>query len=301
MGLFDVVLTNAGKNKIPVIKEVRQLTNLGLKDAKDLIDGAPNTVLENVSSQHAENAKELLEAAGASVTIIKAVSGETVSKSAENQLLEQSPKWSGLKEGIITVFGLARWALFVLIFWNIIGSNVWGHFFDNESNEVATEASTTITTSVEPEALGPYNIYPSDWVTFSSECAVKFEDLIIGINSNLSVEASDDWMYKYYEEWLEIEARYTNNEDLESCVREYPDFFDPVSIRLQGQDPTSVGFLPALLWPISACAEAAEIFISGRADIISMGNCNVTIDFFLQAADAFNERLETYSEYYANL
>ncbi|MAT36622.1 MAG: 50S ribosomal protein L7/L12 [Acidimicrobiaceae bacterium] len=66
---FDVVLADAGGNKIPVIKEVRALTNLGLKDAKELVDGAPSTVLEGASKEDAEKAKEALEAAGASVEL----------------------------------------------------------------------------------------------------------------------------------------------------------------------------------------------------------------------------------------
>ena len=66
---FDVVLTAAGDKKIQVIKEVRALTNLGLKDAKDLVDGAPQTVLEGASKEDAAKAKESLEAAGASVEL----------------------------------------------------------------------------------------------------------------------------------------------------------------------------------------------------------------------------------------
>ena len=66
---FDVVLTGAGDKKIQVIKEVRALTNLGLKDAKDLVDGAPNAVLEGASKEDAEKAKETLEAAGASLEL----------------------------------------------------------------------------------------------------------------------------------------------------------------------------------------------------------------------------------------
>ncbi|MEO2114300.1 MAG: 50S ribosomal protein L7/L12 [Acidimicrobiales bacterium] len=66
---FDVVLTGAGDKKIQVIKEVRSLTNLGLKDAKDLVDGAPQTVLEGASKEDAEKAKEALEAAGADVEV----------------------------------------------------------------------------------------------------------------------------------------------------------------------------------------------------------------------------------------
>jgi large subunit ribosomal protein L7/L12 len=66
---FDVVLTGAGEKKIQVIKEVRALTNLGLKEAKDLVDGAPKTVLEKVSKEDAEKAKAQLEGAGASVEL----------------------------------------------------------------------------------------------------------------------------------------------------------------------------------------------------------------------------------------
>jgi large subunit ribosomal protein L7/L12 len=64
---FDVVLLAAGEKKINVIKEVRSLTNLGLKEAKDLVDGAPKPVLEKVSKEDAEKAKAQLEGAGASV------------------------------------------------------------------------------------------------------------------------------------------------------------------------------------------------------------------------------------------
>jgi len=66
---FDVVLTAAGDKKIQVIKEVRALTNLGLKEAKDLVDGAPKAVLEKVSKEDAEKAKAQLETAGASVEL----------------------------------------------------------------------------------------------------------------------------------------------------------------------------------------------------------------------------------------
>ena len=66
---FDVVLTAAGDKKIQVIKEVRALTNLGLKDAKDLVDGAPKSVLEKVSKEEAEKAKAKLEEAGATVEL----------------------------------------------------------------------------------------------------------------------------------------------------------------------------------------------------------------------------------------
>jgi large subunit ribosomal protein L7/L12 len=66
---FDVVLTGAGDKKIQVIKEVRALTNLGLKEAKDLVDGAPKSVLEGVNKDEAEKAKAALEGAGASVEL----------------------------------------------------------------------------------------------------------------------------------------------------------------------------------------------------------------------------------------
>ncbi len=66
---FDVVLTGAGDKKIQVIKEVRSLTSLGLKEAKDLVDGAPKPVLEKVTKEAADKAKEQLEGAGASVEV----------------------------------------------------------------------------------------------------------------------------------------------------------------------------------------------------------------------------------------
>ena len=66
---FDVVLEAAGDKKIQVIKEVRALTSLGLKEAKDLVDGAPKPVLEKVDKEAAEKAKEQLEGAGATVTL----------------------------------------------------------------------------------------------------------------------------------------------------------------------------------------------------------------------------------------
>jgi large subunit ribosomal protein L7/L12 len=66
---FDVVLTAAGDKKIQVIKEVRSLTSLGLKEAKDLVDGAPKPVLEKVAKEQAEEAKSKLEGAGASVEL----------------------------------------------------------------------------------------------------------------------------------------------------------------------------------------------------------------------------------------
>ena len=66
---FDVVLTGAGDKKIQVIKEVRGLTSLGLKEAKDLVDSAPKPVLEKVTKEQAEEAKSKLEGAGASVEL----------------------------------------------------------------------------------------------------------------------------------------------------------------------------------------------------------------------------------------
>src|SRR5213078_344640 len=66
---FDVILTAAGDKKIQVIKEVRALTNLGLKEAKDLVDGAPKPVLERVPKEQADAAKEKLEAAGGTVEV----------------------------------------------------------------------------------------------------------------------------------------------------------------------------------------------------------------------------------------
>ena len=66
---FDVVLDAAGDKKIQVIKEVRTLTSLGLKEAKDLVDGAPKPLLEKVTKEAAEKAKEALQAAGATVTV----------------------------------------------------------------------------------------------------------------------------------------------------------------------------------------------------------------------------------------
>ncbi|GAA1336876.1 50S ribosomal protein L7/L12 [Kocuria palustris] len=66
---FDVILEAAGDKKIGVIKEVRALTSLGLKEAKDLVDGAPKPVLEGASKEDAEKAKEQLEGAGATVTL----------------------------------------------------------------------------------------------------------------------------------------------------------------------------------------------------------------------------------------
>ena len=66
---FDVVLEAAGEKKIQVIKEVRALTSLGLKEAKDLVDGAPKPVLEKVNKESADKAKAQLEGAGATVTL----------------------------------------------------------------------------------------------------------------------------------------------------------------------------------------------------------------------------------------
>jgi len=66
---FDVVLTGAGEKKIQVIKEVRGLTSLGLKEAKDLVEGAPSNILEGVSKEDADKAKEAIEAAGGSVDL----------------------------------------------------------------------------------------------------------------------------------------------------------------------------------------------------------------------------------------
>ncbi|GAB3305760.1 50S ribosomal protein L7/L12 [Epidermidibacterium keratini] len=66
---FDVILEAAGDKKIQVIKEVRTLTSLGLKEAKDLVDGAPKPVLEKVNKEAADKAKEALEGAGASVSV----------------------------------------------------------------------------------------------------------------------------------------------------------------------------------------------------------------------------------------
>ena len=66
---FDVILDAAGDKKIQVIKEVRSLTSLGLKEAKDLVDGAPKTVLEKVNKESADKARAALEGAGATVTV----------------------------------------------------------------------------------------------------------------------------------------------------------------------------------------------------------------------------------------
>jgi large subunit ribosomal protein L7/L12 len=66
---FDVILTSAGDKKIQVIKEVRALTSLGLKEAKDLVDGAPKAVLEKVNKDEAEKGKAALEGAGATVEL----------------------------------------------------------------------------------------------------------------------------------------------------------------------------------------------------------------------------------------
>jgi large subunit ribosomal protein L7/L12 len=66
---FDVILEAAGDKKIQVIKEVRSLTSLGLKEAKDLVDGAPKTVLEKVNKEAADKGRAALEGAGATVTV----------------------------------------------------------------------------------------------------------------------------------------------------------------------------------------------------------------------------------------
>ena len=66
---FDVILESAGEKKINVIKEVRGLTSLGLKEAKDLVEAAPKAILEKVDKAAADKAKEALEAAGATVTV----------------------------------------------------------------------------------------------------------------------------------------------------------------------------------------------------------------------------------------
>ena len=66
---FDVILVAAGEKKINVIKEVRTLTSLGLKEAKDLVEAAPKAVLEKVNKENADKAKEALEGAGATVTL----------------------------------------------------------------------------------------------------------------------------------------------------------------------------------------------------------------------------------------
>ena len=66
---FTVMLTACGDNKVNVIKAVREITGLGLKEAKDLVDGAPKAVLEKVSKEDAEKAKAVLEAAGGSVEL----------------------------------------------------------------------------------------------------------------------------------------------------------------------------------------------------------------------------------------
>jgi len=66
---FDVILQNAGEKKINVIKVVREITKLGLKEAKDLVDGAPKTVVEKVSKEEADSVKKKLEEVGASVEV----------------------------------------------------------------------------------------------------------------------------------------------------------------------------------------------------------------------------------------
>ena len=66
---FDVIITDAGANKIQVIKAVREITSLGLKEAKDLVEGAPKSIKEGVSKEEAEDIKKKLEAAGAKVEV----------------------------------------------------------------------------------------------------------------------------------------------------------------------------------------------------------------------------------------
>ncbi|WP_020620128.1 50S ribosomal protein L7/L12 [Paenibacillus daejeonensis] len=66
---FDVILNNAGASKINVIKAVREITGLGLKEAKELVDGAPKPIKEKVSKEEADSVKEKLEAAGAAVEV----------------------------------------------------------------------------------------------------------------------------------------------------------------------------------------------------------------------------------------
>ena len=66
---FDVVLTDAGANKLKVVKAVKEVCGLGLKDAKDLVDGAPSTIKEGVAKAEAENLKKLIEAEGAKVEL----------------------------------------------------------------------------------------------------------------------------------------------------------------------------------------------------------------------------------------
>jgi large subunit ribosomal protein L7/L12 len=88
---FDVILAEVGAQKIPVIKEVRALTNLGLKEAKDLVDSAPKAVLEKVSKEEAEKAKAQLEGAGAvprTVMVPGSTAGPTTSVSSS-----PSPRW----------------------------------------------------------------------------------------------------------------------------------------------------------------------------------------------------------------
>jgi large subunit ribosomal protein L7/L12 len=84
---FDVILTGAGDKKIQVIKEVRSLTSLGLKEAKDLVDGAPKTVLENATKEDAEKAKAALEAAGATVELKEAAVPGAARPTADRSLL----------------------------------------------------------------------------------------------------------------------------------------------------------------------------------------------------------------------
>ncbi len=80
---FDVILVAAGDKKIQVIKEVRTLTSLGLKEAKDLVDGAPKAVLEKVDKAAADKAKELLEGAGATVELKRPDAESDVSRTVD--------------------------------------------------------------------------------------------------------------------------------------------------------------------------------------------------------------------------
>ena len=97
---FDVILANAGASKVGVIKAVREVTGLGLKDAKDLVDNAPKALKEGASKEEAEQIKEKLEAAGASkVKVIKVVREITgLGLKEAKDLVDNAPKT--LKEGV---------------------------------------------------------------------------------------------------------------------------------------------------------------------------------------------------------
>ena len=97
---FDVILAGAGSSKVGVIKAVREVTGLGLKDAKDLVDNAPKTLKEGASKEEAEQIKEKLEAAGASkVKVIKVVREITgLGLKEAKDLVDNAPKT--LKEGV---------------------------------------------------------------------------------------------------------------------------------------------------------------------------------------------------------